>query len=529
MPRTQIFIMRAVSAAMVTALAPANPAVAQEDRSASVQDLAVSAGALKAAVNDDTVRTAYDTAGWHAMWSGANANTLDQALAGRERHGLERVEFLPSKNASRSGAEQDVARTRAALDYARALARGRADPASLHDVYTLPRPDPDLVAGLGKALQNGSLAAWLDGLAPQDDGYRQLSDAYVQVRDQARGTSLDKIAANGSIHVGDNDARVPAIVAALTEGGYLTAKSTAPSNSSRGEAQSTPPAAPQDQTSYTKPVSNAIEQLQRDYGIVADGIVGTNTLAVLNLGPGDRARALAVALERRRWQSRTPPATRIDVNTAAARLQYFRDGKLIDERRVIVGEPDRETPPLLAPIYRLVANPTWTVPKSIQNGELAHVGQSYLNSHNMVKRGGWIVQKSGPDNALGVVKFDMRNDQAIYLHDTSSRSLFDRSQRHLSHGCVRVEDAPGFARLLAEDGGISDQWLKAVETADQTFVSLPTEIPVRLVYQNVFIDAAGMLAFRTDPYGWNDAVAEKLGFSKGTAGRAKAGAIDVGP
>ena len=85
-----------------------------------------------------------------------------------------------------------------------------------------------------------------------------------------------------------------------------------------------------------------------------------------------------------------------------------------------VGEPGRETPSLGSPIYRLIANPTWTVPKSIQNTELAHVGPAYLRAHNMKMENGWIVQQPGPDNALGLVKFDMRNDQAIYLHDTSA-------------------------------------------------------------------------------------------------------------
>ena len=531
MARTQNSAVRTACAAIVLVAGSGNAVfAAKQGPPASAQAADASADELKAVVNDGAVRTVYEHAGWRSLWSNANVSALDQALASRKRHGLDRVDFLPEGNVSRSGAEQDVARTGAALDYAGALARGRVDPASLHAVYTLPRPDPDLAAGLAKALQDNSLTAWLDGLAPQDAAYRQLSDAYLQVRDQAQGTGPDKIAASGSIHVGDSDPRVPAVIAALTDGGYLTADAREASSSApTGRSRSVSPAVSQNPTLYTQMASSAVEQLQRDYGIVADGIVGSNTLTVLNLGPGERTRALAVGLERRRWQSRTPPATRIDVNTAAARLQYFRGGELVDERKVIVGEPDKETPQLSAPLYRLVANPTWTIPKSIQNGELANVGSSYLKSHNMVKRGGWIVQQPGPDNALGVVKFDMKDDQAIYLHDASSRSLFDRSQRHLSHGCVRVEDAPGFARRLAEDAGVSDQWQKATDTGKQTFVSLPAEIPVRLLYENVFVDGAGKVAFRTDPYGWNDAVAEKLGFPKGAGSRAKAGGIDLGP
>ncbi|PJG49829.1 hypothetical protein CAF53_12085 [Sphingobium sp. LB126] len=105
---------------------------------------------------------------------------------------------------------------------------------------------------------------------------------------------------------------------------------------------------------------------------------------------------------------------------------------------------------------------------------------------------------------------------------------FDCSERHLSHGCVRVEDALGFAQLLASDEGVLDQWLAARESGQERFVDLPREIPVRLLYRNVFVRSSGAIAFRTDPYGWNDAVAQRLGFnSKGRKSQPEA--IDIGP
>lgn len=282
-------------------------------------------------------------------------------------------------------------------------------------------------------------------------------------------------------------------------------------------------------TLYTQRIADAVMRLQQDYGIAKDGVVGPNTLEVLNLHAGDRARALAVALERLRWLARNPPATRIDVNTAAAQLRYYRDGMVVDSRKVIVGKPGKETPLLMAPMYRLVANPTWTVPKSIEYGEMSHVGASYLRKHNMVRRNGFIVQLPGPNNALGLVKFDMLDTQAIYLHDTGSRSLFERSQRHLSHGCIRVDDAPGFAQVIAEDAGIADKWQQAVAKRTQTFVNLPQKLPVRLLYENVFVDDGGQVAFRPDPYDWNGPVAKALGFGEDMSTRAKAEPIDIAP
>ena len=476
---------------------------------------------LRAAATDPTTRRFYEANGWQAVWSDPAERALERSLGERARHGLDHRAFIEDPKPSWSPAGREIALTRAALGYAAALARGATDPSKLHAIYTLPRPDADLAKPLAQAITDGTLDTWFTSLAPQDDVYARLSQAYLAAHLQSGGADQAKIAA-GIIRVGDTDERVPAIVADLVGAEYLTVDTSAPT---------TPGAASEakDANRYTQRVANAVESLQRDYGIAADGVIGPATLEILNLRPGDRAVALAVALERLRWLSRTPPATRIDVNTAAARLFYYRDGKLIDSRRVIVGQPGKETPQLLAPMFQLVANPTWTIPKSIQNGEMAGVSAAYLRRRNMVRRNGWIVQRPGPSNALGLVKFDMHDEYAIYLHDTSAPALFGRSARYLSHGCVRVEDALGFAQRIAEDEGIADQWQRAQASGKYTLVALPKQIPVRLLYQNVFIETDGSVAFRTDPYGWNAPIAKALGFDKGSTVRARAPAMDIGP
>lgn len=465
--------------------------------------------AVRSAVANAETRAVYEAAGWRALWTGAARQALSDALGARAEHGLDRVTFLNADTAG-STADRDVAQTEAALAYAAALSRGRTDPGEFHQIYTLPRPDIDIATGLVEALKAGNVAEWIAGLAPQDAAYRTLSKSYAALAAGKASPSSAGISEAGPIHVGESDGRVPAIVRQLAGDGYLDGPVS-------------------DDTRYTPQVASAVERLQRDYGIVADGIVGPDTIGVLNLGPDDHRRALAVSLERRRWLERTPPPTRIDVNTAAAQLEYYRDGELVDTRKVIVGKSGRETPALQSPIYRLVANPTWTVPKSIQNGELAHVGSRYLRLHDMVIRNGWIVQQPGPQNALGQVKFDMANEHAIYLHDTGSPGLFGRSQRHLSHGCVRVADALGFAEMLATHEGVAEAWQEARGSTEPTFVPLPNRIPVRLLYYNAFVNADGEVAFRTDPYGWNDPIAKQLGFADGSQRKARADDVDVGP
>ena len=337
-----------------------------------------------------------------------------------------------------------------------------------------------------------------------------MSAAYLKLKRQPQAPEGQIADSGEAIKPGASDPRIPAIVRELVILDYLTP------DAAQGNG-------------YAPAIVEAVRRMQADYGMKPDGIIGDEALAILNMSDADRMRAIAVAMERLRWLERTPPATRIDVNIAAARLTYWRDGKIVDTRRVVVGEPDTETPQLGSPIFRLVANPTWTVPRSIQKNELAQKGATYLRANNMEWKDGWIVQQPGPKNSLGLVKFDMQNDHAIYLHDTPAKALFAMVQRQRSHGCVRVEDALGFAEMLAKDEGVVDEWHRARETGKETFVKLPREIPVRLLYQTVLFDKDGEPIVRNDPYGWDDRVGSALGFKAGKALRVQTGAADVGP
>lgn len=443
-----------------------------------------------------------------AQWSDATARQLRAAIDRRAAPGLDRLPFAVE---GRPGAaDGNAALTRSALRYAAALAGGAVDPAKLYRVYTLPRPRVDLQHGLADAIAAGKVDAWLESLAPQDANYRKLSQAYLALR-KSPGAAAPAIPATAEpLRPGQTDARIPAIARQLVASDYLDPAQAA------GDR-------------YSPAMVRAVQRMQADYGIDADGIVGAGVLEILNLSDADRARAIAVAMERMRWLDRQVPATRIDVNIAAGRLGYWREGRLVDSRKVVVGRPETETPQLGSPVYRLVANPTWTVPRSIQNREIAGKGAAYLRRNNMAWKDGWIVQQPGPHNSLGLVKFDMKNDVQIYLHDTPAKQLFDEVQRQRSHGCVRVEDALGFAAMLARDEGVLDEWNRARATGKESFVPLPREIPVRLFYQTVLFDDAGEPVVRADPYGWNERVSAALGFPAGQDRRLHAGTADVGP
>ena len=450
------------------------------------------------------------------------ARQFREALTEAPKHGLTTDLFF--KGDLESAGEAQL--REAVLSLASAIAMGKTDPAKLREVYTVPRPKVDVNAGFEQAASENRLVEWISSLAPQTDEYRKLSQAFVHYVALAAKTPDTNIPQGEPMKRGSTDPRVPAVIAALQAGGYMSETPPAPA---RDGAQAPAQGAQPQGAEYTAEVAEAVERMQQDFGLKPDGVIGNETLKAVNTSAKDRARQLAVALERLRWVERQSPATRIDVNTAAAALSYWRDGQLVDERRVVVGQPDWETPQLGSPMFQLVANPTWTVPESIEKDELADKGPAYFRSQNMVRKNGRIVQEPGPKNALGQVKFDMKNDEAIYLHDTPAKALFAQNARHKSHGCVRVHDAIGFARMIAQSDGVLDKFNAALATGDETFVGLQNEIPVRLMYHTAYVGTDGKIHFAQDPYGWDNDVAAALGYERRQLQRREQQSSDFGP
>src|SRR4029079_18312223 len=193
---------------------------------------------------------------------------------------------------------------------------------------------------------------------------------------------------------------------------------------------------------------------------------------------------------------------------------YGGDGKQVDSSRVTNGEGDKPTPQLQAPIVRLVANPTWNIPDGIAAKELATKSAGWLASNVYVQKDGKWIQQSAPKNSLGLVKFDMTDDEAIYLHDTPAKAVFALPDRHRSHGGVRVENAVQFAPSLAQQEGILDKFQQAMAKDDEAFLKLPHEMPVRLLYQTAFWDGS-RIQFRPDVYGWDENIAKALELAPG--------------
>ena len=213
---------------------------------------------------------------------------------------------------------------------------------------------------------------------------------------------------------------------------------------------------------------------------------------------------IAVNLERQRWLPRPLPADRAWVNVADQRLVLYQADQPVFSTRVVVGEDVRrnQTPEFRATIDASFFDPPWVVPKDIVSAEILpkiNRDPTYLaRNHMILLDGGEAEQLPGPQAGLGLIMFDMPNRFDVYLHDTPDREIFNRDNRRISHGCIRVQNPRDFAALLLQ------QPIQAIDAGialgSTTRHALPTPVPVFVVYQTAFVDAGGALQFRPDFY-----------------------------
>ena len=505
----QLPAARLAPAALVISLIAACGPLTSLGGDSLVRPNEVSAQSLQSSQMEERVRAFYAARDWRPAWSPSSAAQLQDAFKTLDSHAIDSKPFV-ARLAAKDPLGREIALTKAAMAYGDALAHGLIDPSKIFEVYGLERNDLNVDRTLAAALSAGDLEPWLKSLPPNDPEYDRLSKAYLGYLKDAASRQPAAIPSGEAIKPGDQDRRIPQIVAALVAGRYLK---EAPASSDR----------------YEPAVVEAIKRFQTQQGVNDDGVIGGDTIAILNAGPADRARQLALNLEVRRWLKRNPPATRIDVNTAAAVMTTYENGKIIDVRRVVVGKPDAATPNLAGTFSDLVLNPPWNVPQGIAEREILPKGAAYLREHDMYVDEGRVVQRPGPKASLGRVKFDMQNPHAIYLHDTPSKTAFAANERHGSHGCVRVDDAVGYARGLSSAAGLQSEFDAKLAKGSTAAVRLQTPMPVRLMYQTAFVDPSGEIAFRPDIYGWDEQLAAALGMPAPMKRETRASDIDVGP
>lgn len=207
-------------------------------------------------------------------------------------------------------------------------------------------------------------------------------------------------------------------------------------------------------------------------------------------------------LERWRWLPRQLGANHVFVNVPSYTLQLVEHGVAVSSYDVVVGGPATPTPQIAAAAQTVVVNPSWNVPPSIVRSSRMKAGKPGFVT--TVGSGGSLSfsQPPGPRNALGRIKIDMPNPHSIYLHNTQAKSLFQRSSRAFSHGCIRVKEVEKLAaELVARDSGDPRRVTAALTSYRTTPLRLHTARPVYLVYFTMEVGSDGRLVRHDDPYG----------------------------
>ena len=412
----------------------------------------------------------------------------------------------------RSRARFDVLLTDGILLFLRHLGEGKVDPRRLDPTFNYTRLDFEprrVSANLRLAITDDEIGEIIDRLRPPQAFYRQMKSALAHYRELDASRPFRPLPTDAVLKPGNNYPVVPSLSERLTELGYL--------------------AAGRSSTVYDQSLSDAVRQFQRDHGLDVDGVVGAQSYRFLNMSYAERVNSLRVNMDRVRWISRDVSDEAIIVNIAGFELYYSRNDEVAWETPVMVGTIAHQTPIFTKRLKYLEFNPTWTVPRSIIGRSLLpkfKADPRYIRDNNYVlyDRSGqavdparidWanitlrtfpysVVQQPWEQNALGRVKFMFPNRYAIYLHDTPARSLFSRSARAFSSGCVRVKNPLQFAEVLLDD---PDKWsLSQVQALvdsrqPQVRVNMERPVDVMLMYWTTSPAREGRLQFHADIYG----------------------------
>lgn len=430
---------------------------------------------------DSSVARFYEARWFQPAWVRAGSVTPQAALllevvSQADAEGLEPADYLtPQLDSllSRHLTPHDMWRldtllTQTFFTYARDLSLGRVEPSLVESQWTAAPHATDIAALLESALDADRVGPVLEELAPPQPGYRALREALRRYREIA--------------HAGDWPAPLGR---RLASEGYDT----------------------------TAGVAAALQRFQTLHGLEADGIEGPATLEQLNISPTERARQLALNLERWRWLPRSLGDRYILVNSAAFSLQLVERDTVALAARAIVGRPDWPTPILSSTVTELVFRPVWRVPRTIAAQELLPLIQrdsSYLTRQGFQIVGdSQLIQEPGPANPLGGVKLVFANPFSVFIHDSPQQPLFSERWRAFSHGCVRVEGAALLAAQLLP-AWPADSIRAAMANGHERWVRLPQPIAVHLVYWTAWATGDGSVAFAADPYDWDAALARAL-------------------
>jgi murein L,D-transpeptidase YcbB/YkuD len=411
----------------------------------------------------------------------------------------------------------DVAMTVNVMRYISDLRIGRVNPSHFNFDINVEDKKYDLAEFVSdNAVDATDVPGLIAKVEPDSEPYRKSEAALAQylelVKQQEQGGMEPLPMVDKAVSVGGSYSEAPALLSRLQLEGDLV-----------GGTPKT--------NVFDKELSDGVKHYQERHGFEMDGKLTPQTIKSLNVPMTERVLQLQNSLERWRWLPDPYVNPRLLVNLPEFILRgYSADHKLDFRMKVVVGKVmgQHQTPVFTHMMKYLVFRPYWNVPVDIARKELVpHMAanEGYLASKNFevtdskgkvltsytakqVAQGGVMVrEKPGPKNSLGLVKFIFPNQYDIYLHSTPAVSLFDRSRRDFSHGCIRVQKPEDLAAwVLTTQGGDWD--LTKVQAAmnsgpDNHTVSLKTPLPIVIFYATAWVEEDGDVHFFDDIYGYD--------------------------
>ena len=489
------------------------------------------------------VKTFYDDRNYELAWSRdgkptAAASGFIEAFRAAEAKGLrpedydagrweDRVAKLRTKDAD-AIAQFDVAMTVDVMRFVSDLRIGRVNPSHFNFAIDTQQKKYDLPEFVSdQAVDAKDVAKLISGVEPDSEEYRATEQALVhylelvKLQETNHHDPLPMVAK--PLNPGDTynaDAALEQRLAFEGDDGVTA-----------GVAGQTDPA----QLRYTAAASEGVKQYQARHGLTSDGKLTPATITSLNVPMSIRVLQLQNSLERWRWLPDPYLKARLMVNLPEFVLRGYSPDHTRDfTMRVVVGKVvgEHRTPVFTHMMKYLIFRPFWNVPVDIVKKELVPHMQAkpgYLEAKNYevtnskgeiqadyslqkVEHGGLLVrEKPGPTNSLGLVKFMFPNQYDIYLHSTPQTSLFERTRRDFSHGCVRVQKPEDLAVWVldgqtAKDG---EPWdLEKVHEAmtgdqDNKQVNLKTQLPIVIFYLTAHVGDDGKVDFFDDIYGYD--------------------------
>ena len=455
------------------------------------------------------------------------AKKLLSYLSKADEEGLRSSDYLPS---GLTGFNDDLAETESDLDllarfditltamavrYGQHASGGRIIPNRLSGYHDLAPPTVSGAKILTSLAKTDNPQEYLASLHPRQKSYQAFKRALAALDGGSKEKQYAPIPTGGVIKLNGIDPRLSLIRQRLQDTGLLA--KNLKTDSSESEEK------PADL--YDRALFEAVKEFQKSKRLPADGIIGRRTIAAFNGRTNiDRRNKLILNMERMRWLPRNFGRKYIFVNQASFTLDVFNNNKNVWQTRVVVGRPKNQTSFFIDKMETVVFNPYWGVPQSIITKEMLPRLQSnpgYLDQRGFEvynRRGkkvssssiDWynyggsqvpfsVRQPPGARNALGKIKFLFPNKHAIYMHDTPSKSLFSRSSRAFSHGCVRVKNPLKLAENVLGWG--RSRIDNKIATGKNGAIRLKQSIPVYITYFTAWPNQQGKVNYFSDVYG----------------------------